>query len=95
VSKSSITSCLSSATLVHHMSDLFDYVASSGGKIIVISDSYTDNVECGLEGTGLAHHVSKIYTHPSVFTAAGELTFPDSQYRTTSACEMRGGDSPS
>ncbi len=57
--------------------ELFRFAADNGGEIIVISDSTVTNVECGLEGLGLRHLVSDIYSNPSGFTDGGEFVYHD------------------
>jgi len=73
VTRSQIEANLRDADLVEGTRELFEFISENGGDIIIVSASFKANVECGLEGAGLLHHVQRIYTPSSKFSPAGEL----------------------
>ena len=59
---------LGDAPLVEGTAKLFEFIAENGGEIVIISSSFTANVECGIEAAGLARHVER-YLHNTYFWA--------------------------
>ena len=59
MTRSQIEASLRDADLVEGTRELFEFISENGGDIIIVSASFKANVECGLEGAGLLHHVQR------------------------------------
>ena len=59
MTRAQIEANLRDVDLVEGTTQLFEFIVENGGEIIIISASFTANVECGLEGAGLLRHVER------------------------------------
>ena len=59
MTRAQIEANLRDVDLVEGTTQLFEFIVQNGGEIIIISRSFTANVECGLEGAGLLRHVER------------------------------------
>ena len=61
MTRSQIEENLRDIDLVGGTAELFEFIVENGGDIIIVSASFTANVECGLEGAGLSRHVERYF----------------------------------
>ena len=66
MTRAQIEANLRDVDLVEGTTQLFEFIVENGGEIIIISRSFTANVECGLEGAGLLRHVQRYFLNNDI-----------------------------